>query len=94
MLYLYPVISEYLQKRKIYTVSLRIYAQSVSSEIREYEGMSIIVDHDSHWVTLDFKMTFDADRGMCAVQNWAYMHEDTVYIISEYFLWDQFMTML
>ncbi len=63
-----------------YTVSSRLYALSVSSEIRMKVGMCVIASHDLHWVTTDLEMTFDANRGMRAVQNWAYRREDTVVI--------------
>ena len=67
-----------MQHTQYNTVSSRIYAQSVSSQIGMKQGVSVIVIHDSHWVTADFKMTFYPNRGMRAVQNWAYRREDTV----------------
>ena len=67
----------------VYTVSsraTRVYAQSISNQIRKNEGVGVIAIHDSHLVMQDFKMTFDANRGMRTVENWAYTREDTVCI--------------
>ena len=33
---------------EIYTVSSRVYAESVSSEVRKYEWVGVIANHDSH----------------------------------------------
>ena len=60
------------------TVSSRVYAQIVSSEIRMKGGVGVIASHVLHWVTTNLKARFDANKGMHAVQNWAYRREDTV----------------
>ncbi len=60
------------------TVSSRVYAQSVSSHIRQHEEVCVIAIYELHWVTQDFKITFDGNWGMRAVENWAYRREDTV----------------
>ena len=50
-------------------VSSRVYAQSVSSQIRLKVGVGVIPRHDSHGVTTDLEMTPGPNRGMRTVQN-------------------------
>ena len=52
--------------------------RAFTAGLRWKRGMRAIAIHVSHWVTTNLKMTFDANRGICAVQNWAYMRKDTV----------------
>ena len=62
----------HLFEKSSITVSSCVYMQSVSSEIRMKVGVSVIVSHVLHWVKTDLEMTLDANRGLRAVQNWAY----------------------
>ncbi len=49
------------------------------ARLRWKRGMHAIAIHVLHWEMPDFKMIFYPNRWMRAVQNWAYMREDTVY---------------
>ena len=66
------------KKIPAYTVSSRVYAQSISIQNKMKVGVGIVAIHVLHWVTTDLKMTFGPDMGMHAVQNWAYRRENTV----------------
>ena len=59
--------------------ALRVYAQSVSSQIRIKVVVSVIAIHVLHWVTTYLKTTSDPNRVMRAVQNWVYRRKDTVH---------------
>ena len=71
--------SRILKNCQIITASSCLYAQSVSSQIRIKVEVSVILNHNSYWVTTDLKLTFDPNRGMRAVQRC----EDTVYTCCE-----------
>ena len=66
--------------KRIITVSLHVYVQSVSSQIRKNEGVDVILSHDSHYVTTDLRMTFNPYSGMHAVPNCAFARKDTVIV--------------
>ena len=56
--------------------------------------MCAIAIHVLHWVTPDFKMMSYQNRGMRAVQNWAYTREDTVPTLKKVVFWGWLFTRL
>ena len=67
-------------KMPVYIPYPRAYTcRAFPARLRWKRGMRAIAIHVLHWVTTDMKMTFYQNRGMRAVQNWAYMRKDTVY---------------
>ena len=61
------------------------------ARLRWKRGMRPIAIHVLHWVTPDFKI-FYSNRGMHAVQNWAYTREDMVFLPAFMLFWSQLET--